>query len=470
MPVDPQPYVPDLAGGPRWCHVVGVGGAGMNGIATLLVAMGHRVSGSDLQPSPVLDRLSRLGVETFVGHDAANVGRVDFLAFSSGIKADNVELVEARRRGIPCHPRSDVLAAICRARRTAAVSGTHGKTTTTAMLARALEEARLDPAYLVGGELPGGRGGAHWGHGDWLVVEADEADGTFLRLGAEVVVVTNVQADHLDYYGDETNLARAFEQFVRQAPGPRVVCEDDKGAAALARTVPDVVTYGTSESSDYQITAVELSGAGSSFEVVARGESLGRFELGAPGIHNVRNATAALAAASEIGVEPGAVRAALAGYRGVGRRFELRGRKDGVTYIDDYAHNPGKVRATLAAARLGDWGRIVVVFQPHRYSRTAALLEDFADAFEGADILLVTGIYAAGEEPLPGVDARLVADAVSSSHPALPVEYAESRPELVSLLQRVLAPGDLCLTMGAGDLTTLPSELLAGASPSEPVR
>ncbi len=453
----------DLADGPWRFHIVGIGGAAMNGIATMLVAMGHQVSGSDLKGSPVLDRLRGLGVTTFIGHDAANIGDPDFVAFSSAIKADNVELAEARRRRIPALTRADVMAAICRERRTLAVSGTHGKTTTTAMLAAVLREAGYDPSYLVGGELSARDGGAYWSGGQWLVVEADEADGTFLQLAAHGIIVTNVEPDHLDYFGDEVGLTNAFRDFVSQAPGPRVLCGDDKTAAHLANALSEVTTYGTSEGSSYHISSVELSPMGSSFELGARDRSLGSFELIVPGLHNVRNATAATAMAMEVGVSPGAARAALARYSGVGRRFELRGSRDGITYIDDYAHNPGKVRATLAAAQQGKWGRIVAVFEPHRYSRTAALWRDFADAFDGADAVIVTGLYPAGEEPLPGVSGRLVADAVSASHPAMRVEYAESRPDLVAVLRRMLQPGDLCLTMGAGDLTTLPGELLAGA-------
>jgi UDP-N-acetylmuramate--alanine ligase len=458
---DPSPAPPDLAGGPWQFHLVGVGGAGMNGIATMLVAMGHRVSGSDLKKSAVLDRLSTLGVKTFVGHDAANVGEADFLAISTAIKGGNVEVAEARRRGLPVLSRAELLAAVCGRCRTLAVSGTHGKTTTTAMLATVLDEAGYNPSYLVGGDFPGGRAGAFWGGGPWLVVEADEADGTFLRLGTLGVIVTNVEPDHLDYYGDEAGLTNAFARFIGQAAGPRIVCRDDKTASMLAAGDRGVTTYGTTGGSDYQISAVALSAEGSKFEVSARGRSLGAFELRVPGLHNVRNATAALAMAVEVGASATLAGAALARYAGVGRRFEWRGSKDGVTYIDDYAHNPGKVRATLAAAQQGHWGRIVAVFEPHRYSRTAALWQDFADAFEGADAVVVTGLYAAGEEPLPGVSGRLVADAVSAAHPALPVEYAESRTDLVAVLQRMLQPGDLCLTMGAGDLTTLPNDLLA---------
>jgi UDP-N-acetylmuramate--alanine ligase len=465
--VGPAPGLPELDRGQLHLHIVGVGGAAMNGIAALLVAMGHIVSGSDLQGSPVLERLDGLGIQTFTGHDPANVSGADIVAFSTAVSASNVELAEARRRGIPTLTRADLLAAICRTRRTLAVSGTHGKTTTTAMLAAVLVEAGFEPGFLVGGELPGGRGGASWGSGKWFVVEADESDGTFLCLGAEGVVVTNVEADHLDYYGDEAAIARAFCEFVEQAPGARVVCSDDPGAAALAAALPGVTTYGGLAQSNYKMSAVELSASGASFELSAAGRSLGRFELAVPGLHNVLNATAAVAMAMEVGASPDAARAALAAYSGVGRRYELRGQANGVTYIDDYAHNPGKVRATLATARHGGWGRVVAVFQPHRYTRTVSLLAAFADAFEGADLVVVTGIYSAGEKPLPGVIGRVVADAISASHPAQHVEYAETRTELVALLERLLRPGDLCLTMGAGDLTTLPDVFLGRAAEPE---
>ena len=356
----------------------------MNAIASVLVAMGHRVSGSDQHASPVLARLERQGVRTFVGHDAANVGDADVVAFSAAVKADNVELAEARRRGIPTLSRAQILAAICRTRRTLAVSGSHGKTTTTAMLAAILAGAGFDPSYMVGGELPGGQGGAHWGSGEWLVVEADESDGAFLHLPAEGVLVTSVEADHLDHYGDLAALEAAFARFVAQAPGPKAICLDDAGAARLVPPGPasspvpsspgaGVITYGTTAGATYRAGQVELGPMSASFDVTAGGEDLGRFHLALPGVHNVRNATGALAMAVAVGAEPNAARAALAAYRSVGRRFEMRGSRGGVTYIDDYAHNPGKVRAALAAARAGHWGRVVAVFQPHRYSRTAAL-------------------------------------------------------------------------------------------------
>ena len=461
MPPEPLPVLTGLGGAPRRFHLVGIGGAGMNAIATVLAAMGHQVSGSDMHASAVLERLEALGVHTFVGHDAANVGDADIVAFSTAVKADNVELVEARRLGVACISRAAILGAICRTRLTLAVSGTHGKTTTTAMLAQILVRAGLDPGYIVGGEVHGAQGGAAWGQGQWLVVEADESDGTFLRLGAQGAVVTNVEADHLDHYGTEEALAGAFRSFLEQAPGPRVVCLDDPGAAALAAVVPEVTTYGTTLGAAYHIERAELSPGSTRFDVSAQGRSLGTFELPVPGLHNVRNAVAALATAVAIGVALDVAREALATYTGVGRRFELRGSRDGVTYVDDYAHLPSEVQATLAAARQGRWERVVAVFQPHRYSRTAALGRDFGAAFGDADVVVVTGIYPAGEEPRPGVSGRVVAQAVRASRPDRQVEYAETRADVLATVRGLLRPGDLCLTMGAGDLTTLADQLLA---------
>jgi UDP-N-acetylmuramate--alanine ligase len=466
VPVELPATAPFLGGPSLRIHIVGIGGAGMNAIASVLASMGHVVSGSDNQASPVLERLSRTGVRAYAGHDATRVGNVDLVAFSTAVSADNVELAEARRRGIPVISRAEILGSICRERRTLAVSGTHGKTTTTAMLACVLAGAGLDPGFIVGGELLGGNGGAAWGSAPWFVVEADESDGTFLRLGPEGVVVTSVAPDHLDQWGDMAALAEAFEQFVRQATGPRVVCLDDDGAAALcgavARGGREVTTYGTSEAARFRACEVQLAGLTSSFEIRAEGRSLGRFSVPVPGLHNVRNATAALAMATAVGVAPQVAQAALKSYAGVGRRFERRGCRGGVTYVDDYAHNPGKVRAALAGARQGDWQRVVAVFQPHRYSRTAARWRDFADAFVDADVLVVTDIYAAGEVPVAGVTGLLVADAVREAHPLMQVEYAATRAEVIDVLLGLLRPGDLCLTMGAGDITTLPTALLAG--------
>ncbi|MCL6092030.1 MAG: UDP-N-acetylmuramate--L-alanine ligase [Actinobacteria bacterium] len=460
----------DLSVGHRRIHIVGAGGANMSALATVLAEMGHEVSGSDQQASPALSRLASCGVRTFVGHHRANLGKSEVVAFSAAVGPTNVELVEARKQGLVVLTRSELEAAICRLRRSVAVSGTHGKTTTTAMLAAVLEGAGTSPSFLVGGELAGGRPGARWGRGQWLVVEADESDGTFLRLPAEAVIVTSVEADHLDYFGDLPALEAAFAKFVAQAPGPKVVCVDDLGAArvvAKSAGLPGLVTYGRAEAASYAVSGVELSASSSRFIVSrrdnpsARGNSLGVFTLGVPGLHNVLDATAAIAMADQLGIDSGASRTALSTYRAVARRFQLRGEVGGVSYVDDYAHNPGKVAAALATARQGGWRRVVAVFQPHRYSRTEALWQELGQALAAADIVVVTGVYAAGEPPRPGVSGRMVADAARSARQGLAVYYEEDRRALSALVAGLLAPGDLCLTMGAGDLNLLPDDLMA---------
>lgn len=490
----------ELSGPSLRLHLVGVGGAGMSALATVLVAMGHQVSGSDAQGSPVLARLERLGVSTHLGHDGANVGQVDGVAYSTAVPAGNPELVEARRRGIPIYTRPQLTGAVCRTRTVLAVSGTHGKTTTTAMLAAVLAQAGWAPGYLVGGELPGGKGGAHWGTSEWLVVEGDESDGSFLHTSAHGALVTNVEADHLDFYGDEASLNSAFRRFLHDASGARVACADDPGAAALATALAaggtHVTTYGQHPGADARVVNVRLGPTGSTFDVVFKGTDLGPYRLAVPGLHNVLNATGALALALAVEVEVAvqvarsparaggeqggggmggdgvaqAARAALAAFTGVARRLEYRGEKDGVTYVDDYAHMPAEVRAVLEAVRPGGWQRVVAVFQPHRYTRTAAHWQEFGAAFELADVVLVTSVYPAGEAAVAGVEGDLVAEAARQAGgragPGRPVAYAATRAELVAWLRRELRPGDLCLTMGAGDLTTLPDELLG---PSEPV-
>jgi UDP-N-acetylmuramate--alanine ligase len=455
---------PDL-GAPRRVHLVGIGGAGMSAIAAVLAAMGHAVSGSDAAGSPVLDRLEALGVRVRIGHDPSGAADADVVAASTAIPADNAELVAVTGRGQRVWRRAELLAAICATRRTVAVSGSHGKTTTSAMLAAVLRHAGRRPSMIIGGDIAGIGSGASWEpQGEWLVVEADESDGTFLQLGAEAVVVTSVGSDHLDFFGDIAALRTAFQRFVDGAPGPAVVCADDPAAAALvpAGGDPRCRTYGTTAGADVRIVDVALSRSGSTFSVVVGGRRSGPYHIGLPGLHNVRNATAALAIAHAIGVpwEEGA--AGLAGFAGVGRRFEVRGVRDGVTYVDDYGHNPDKVRATLAAARAGGWGRVVVLFQPHRYSRTEYSWTEFADAFEGADVLVVTDIYGAGEAPRPGVTGRLISDAVRAAHPDADVRDVGPLEDGIVLVRSILRPGDLCLTLGAGDVTVAAARLLGG--------
>jgi UDP-N-acetylmuramate--alanine ligase len=440
-------------------HVVGVGGAGMGAIASVLAAMGHRVSGSDLRHSDALERLRAEGVTVHVGHDASHVGDVDAVAVSTAIPPGNPEVRAATERGIQVLRRAEILTAIAATRRTVAVSGTHGKTTTSSMLALVLVEAGLRPSFIVGGELNEIGSGAVWSDGEWFVVEADESDGTFVEIGAEVVVVTSVEADHLDFYGDLTSIEAAFDRFLAEAPGPNLVCADDPGAARLGRA-HDARTYGTDPGADYRILDPVTGRRGSSFRLARGAEVLGTVELPVPGMHNIRNAAAAIAAGLQLGAPFEAGRSALARYAGVARRFQFRGEVDGITVVDDYAHNPGKVQAVLAAAASGGWDRVVAVFQPHRFSRTADLHEAFGGSFVDADVVVVTDVYPAGEQPRPGVTGKLVVNAILDAHPRSRVVWLPRREDLVPFLAGELRPGDLCLTLGAGDITSLPDELL----------
>jgi UDP-N-acetylmuramate--alanine ligase len=437
----------------RRIHVVGVGGAGMSAIAEVLAAMGHHVSGSDAAEFPVLARVRDAGVDVHVGFDPANLHGADVVAVSTAWLDGNVEVDEARRRGIPVLRRAEALGAICALRRTIAVAGTHGKTTTSALLATILLGAGRKPSFIVGGQLRGVGTGARWDDGEWLVVEADESDGTFLELPAEVAIVTSVEPDHLEHWGGFEPLEQAFGAFVGGAAAS-VVCADDPGAAGLGSR-PGVTTYGFAEAADERILSYEGGRAQARFSLAE-----GEVTLPLPGRHNTLNAVAAITAAARAGVAFADAAAALAGFQGVARRFDRRGEAGGVSYVDEYAHLPTEVRASLATAADGAWRRVVCVFQPHRYSRTAALWQDFAHAFDDADVLVVTDVYPAGEPPRPGVTGKLIVDAVLDVQPHRRVAWAPTRAALTTFLRRELRPGDLCLTLGAGDLTTLPTELL----------
>jgi UDP-N-acetylmuramate--alanine ligase len=447
---------------PRTLHVVGVGGAGMSAIALLLARMGHRVSGSDLKDGPVLARLAAAGVTVEVSQRAANVPPdVDAVIYSTAVPDDNVELVEARRRGTPVLHRSRALRALTRLRSSVAVAGSHGKTTTSSMLALVLRAAGLHPSFVIGGEVNEVGANAAYDTGDWLVVEADESDGTFLALDPVAAIVTSVEPDHLDHYGGFTGLVDAFERFLAGVPGPRVLGVDDPAAADIAARLDRATTYGFSP--DAAVRVVDYTGrrSGARFGLEHDGVALGVVELPVPGRHNAANAAAAVTLAAELGVPFEVAAGALRGFGGVARRFQHRGEVDGVTLVDDYAHLPTEVAAAIGAARDGGWRRVVVVFQPHRYTRTAALWRDFADAFEGADAVVVTDVYAAGEAPIAGVSGALVARAVLDAHPGFPLTYRPRRDELLDVPRAVAGPGDVVLTLGAGDLTTLPDEWLA---------
>jgi len=460
--------VPDVTGSgptvdltpPQAIHVVGVGGAGMSAIASVLAAMGHRVSGSDLKSSKALDRLADQGIRVAVGHRAEQLEDAAVVAVSTAIGPDNPEVVAARASGRPVLRRSEVLAAITALRRTISVAGTHGKTTTSSMLAVVLTEAGMDPSFIIGGDVNQIGSGAVWSDGEWFVVEADESDGTFVELQTEVAVVTNVEADHHAHYGEFAALRDAFDKFVDGAGLLAVVGIDDAEGHALAERHP-VTTVGEHPDARYRITELRRERRGTTFGLVRAGTDLGEIHLPVPGAHNARNAAVAAATALEIGVSFEAAAAALARFGGVARRFEFRGEAGGVAFVDDYAHLPTEVAAALAAARDTQPERLVAVFQPHRYSRVAALGREFGSSFVDADLLAVTDVYSAGEAPIPGISGKAVVDAVLAADPTRAVAYLPRREDLVAHLVSRLRPGDLCLTLGAGDLTTLPDELQA---------
>ncbi|HEY5154600.1 MAG TPA: UDP-N-acetylmuramate--L-alanine ligase [Acidimicrobiales bacterium] len=444
---------------PARVHVVGIGGAGMSAIATVLAGMGHQVSGSDLKDSTGLERLRALGVDVHVGHDAANLpAALDAVTISTAVPARNAEVVAAGERGIVVLRRAETLAAIAATRRSIAVAGTHGKTTTSSMLALVLIEAGLRPSFIIGGEVNEIGTGAVWDEGELLVIEADESDGTFLELPRFGSVVTSIEPDHLEFYGGFEPLKAAFGRFLAETPGPRVVCADDELASTLGRAA-GAVTYGTAPGADYRMTDLQSGRGGSSFGVTHAGQDLGRVQLPIAGDYNARNAAAALVMGMELGASFEAGRKALARFAGVARRLEYRGEVDGITFIDDYAHLPSEVASVLSSTRTGGWGRVVCVFQPHRYSRTEALWRDFADSFGDADVVVLTDIYPSGETPRPGISGTLVAQAVLDAHPWRRLAYLPRRADIVAFLSAELRPGDLCLTLGAGDLTSMPEEI-----------
>jgi UDP-N-acetylmuramate--alanine ligase len=442
-------------------HVVGVGGAGMSGLARLLHGLGHAVTGSDLVDSPTVAALRVAGIPVHVGHAAANLGDAELVTCSPAVSPDNVELVAATTRGLRVATRAEVLGALCALREVLAIAGTHGKTTTSSMLTLILATAGRSPSWLIGADVAGLGANARLGDGTELVVEADESYGTFTRLAPALCAITNVEADHLDHYGTVAALHDAFASLLGRS-AQVVVNADDPVARELGSRI-GAYRVGSDASSELVVRDVRLDRAASRFTL---DDGAGVFEVrvGAPGPHNVQNAALAAGVALDRGVSRDAVVEALARFAGVPRRFEFRGELHGATLVDDYAHLPGEVAAVVATARAGGWAHIVAVFQPHRYTRTSALAGAFARAFDGVDVVVVTDVYAAGEPPLPGVTGRLVADAIASAPAAPEVRYVKDRVALAAAVAPLLGEGDLLLTMGAGDLTTLPDELRAQAA------
>ena len=456
-------------------HFVGIGGIGMCGLAELLHNQGYQVSGSDLKHGATLDRLETVGVSVSIGHDQANVGDADVLVYSAAIRASNPELREAERRKIPVIPRAEMLAEVMRLKDGIAVAGSHGKTTTTSFIAHVLDAAGLDPTAVIGGRvLASGSDptGARLGQGDLLVAEADESDGSFLLLTPVIAVVTNIDPEHLDHYGSLEAIQDAFVRFANGVPfwGAVVLCLDHPGVQAiLPRLSRRVVSYGFTSQADLVASEVEAEDFGMRFVVQQRGKTLGPVRIRLPGAHNVANALATLAVARELEVPFRVAADALGGFLGIERRFENKGSAAGVQVVDDYGHHPAEVRATLSAARAAHSGRVVAVFQPHRYSRTRDLFDEFATAFNESDLLLVTEIYSAGEAKIPGVEAQLLVDAIRA-HGHRDVRFVADLEDVTQALSGVLQAGDLVLTLGAGNISTLAPRLLESLRGKEPTR
>ncbi len=447
---------------PLRLHVVGVGGPGMSAIAIVLAEMGHQVSGSDVRDQPVLDRVRAAGVLVQVGHSAEIVVGCDAVTSSTAIPDTNLELRAARERGVPTLRRAGMLAAICAQARSIGVAGTHGKTTTTSMLMLMLARAGLAPSFIVGGDVMDAGTGAHWTGGELLVVEADESDGTHVELPLAGTILLNVELDFLQHYGTFDALLASFDRYLAHIDGPKVLCADDPVCADLATRHP-AITYGLGPTAD--VRAVELQSADGSFSfaVERRGERLGTVELPLRGVHNVVNATGAIAMALELGVPFEACREALARFGGVARRFDIRGLDGGATFVDDYGHLPTEIAAVIAAARdSGDgWGRVIVAFQPNRYNRIAEMWQEYRDAFVGADVVVITEIYPSGTTPIPGVTGRLIVNAVVDAHPRARVLWLPRREDVVSFLAGEVGGGDVCISMGCGDIASIPEEVLA---------
>jgi len=443
-------------------HFVGIGGIGMSGIAEVLINLGFEVSGSDVEKSAITEHLESIGARIRYRHSADNVGGSDVVVFSSAVGPSNPEIVEAKKLGLPIIPRSEMLGELMRMRTGIAVAGAHGKTTTASLAAAALEEAGLDPTVVVGGRVKSLRKNVRLGEGAFLVAEADESDGNFVSLSPVYAVITNIDAEHIDFYGGLDRIHDAFVTFANRVPfnGAVICCVDDvQVRAIMPRIDRRILTYGFDGEAAVRGEIEKSSAEGSAFTVTVGGEKRGEIYLHLPGRHNVLNALAVCALAEELGIEFEPVKRALAGFQGVARRFEIKGEAGGVLFVDDYGHHPTEVKATVDTAREQFDRRLVVVFQPHRYTRTRDIHARFEDSFEAADEVYITGIYPAGELPIEGVTGELIYRAVLSSG-RKNVHFIPDRDELKRTVGSTLKSGDLLLTLGAGDIWKLAEELL----------
>jgi UDP-N-acetylmuramate--alanine ligase len=444
-------------------HMVGIGGIGMSGIAEVLLTLGYAVTGSDTKPSTITERLQDLGATIYEGHAADNVDSAHVVVISSAVRPDNPEVLEAHKRKIPVIPRAEMLAELMRLKYGIAVAGAHGKTTTTSMVASVLAAAHLDPTFVVGGRVNQAGTTARVGKGEYFVVEADESDRSFLMFAPVVAVVTTIDREHLDQYASLEDIQIAFLQFVNRVPfyGAAVLCLDEPNVQAIIPNVKrPIITYGTSSQADLLLSDIELKRFGSSFRLTYKGDDLGVFELPhPPGIHNVRNAAAAAAVGLYLNVPTDLIRDGLAKFAGVGRRFDVKGTVNDITVIDDYGHHPAEIRATLEAARGCKFNRLLVLFQPHRYTRTQHLWDDFSRAFNQADVLALMDIYSAGETPIPGITSAALANTIrEAGHKN--VSYFESMQNAIEFLLREARPGDAILTIGAGNVSRASNELM----------
>jgi UDP-N-acetylmuramate--alanine ligase len=439
----------------RTIHFVGIGGIGMSGIAEVLLNLGYQVSGSDLKESDLTRRLEKLGGRIAIGHAPENLGAADVVVTSTAVRADNTEVLEAYRRLIPVIPRAEMLAELMRMKYGIAVAGTHGKTTTTSMVATVLSHGGIDPTAVIGGKLDSLGSNAKLGQGNFLVAEADESDGSFMHLSPTIAVVTNIDADHLDYYSGLDQIKDTFVDFINKVPfyGLAVLCLDDPNIQEIIpRVKKRFISYGVQSQADYQAVNIEHAEGCTSFNVVRCEETLGRISFRMPGRHNVLNALAAVAVSIEVGLSFPVIAEGFKDFGGVQRRFQVKYDQRGIMVVDDYGHHPAEIKATLAAARAG-WPqrRVVAVFQPHRYSRTKFLMDDFATAFYQSDFLFVTDIYAAGEDPIVGIDAEILTQGIVG-HGHKNAQYVADRDVLAARLMSTVREGDIVITLGAGDV------------------
>jgi len=443
-------------------HFVGIGGSGMSGIAEVLLNLGYHISGSDLKETEVTRRLQALGCEIHYGHRRENVKEADVVVVSSAIRSGNPEVEVAEERHIPIIPRAEMLAELMRMKVGIAIAGTHGKTTTTSLIATVLAAGGLDPTVVIGGRLNSLGSNARLGQGEFLVAEADESDGSFLKLMPTIAVVTNIDADHLDYYKGIEEIKETFLEFLHKIPffGLAVVCLDHPNIQSLIPKLKKrFTTYGLTAQADFQAEEIEFEGLSTSFDVLFQRRRLGRLSLRMPGLHNVYNSLATVATAFELDLPFRTVQEALAEFSGIQRRFQIKGDKRGILIVDDYGHHPVEIIATLKAAKTGWKRRLIVVFQPHRYTRTKALFNEFLTAFYDAEVLILTEIYPAGEERIEGVEARALFDGIRESGHR-DVTYLPEKKEIVEHLLKILRPGDMVITLGAGDIWQVADELV----------